>query len=72
MLKVGKCLLLDLLQKRNLSQSDFAIKLNMTKQQVNAYITNRNVMSLQTAVNVAFVLRCEISDLYEFEEVSEE
>ena len=72
MLKVGNCLLSDLLQERSISQTELAIRLNITKQQINAYINNRNIMSFQTALNVANVLNCELTDLYEIVKVDEE
>jgi len=72
MYRVGKCLLLDLLKARGLSQTDLAVKLGVSKQRINALAHNRRTMSLETAVNVAEVLKCDVKDLYELIEVSNE
>lgn len=67
MYTVGKCLLLDKLQKQGISQSELALKLGVSRQQVNALVHNRKIMSYQTAYNVALILKCDMSELYEFE-----
>lgn len=72
MYRVGKCLLLDLLKTRGLSQTDLAIELGVSKQRINAIVHNRRTMSLETAINVASALRCDVTDLYELVEVSNE
>lgn len=72
MYRVGKCLLLDLLKTRGLSQTDLAIELGVSKQRINAIVHNRRTMSLETAINVANALRCDVTDLYELVEVSNE
>lgn len=64
--KVGRCLLRDLLKDVGMSQLELAIRLNVTVQQINKYVTNRQKMSLQVAKNVAAILQCEIDDLYEW------
>ncbi|WP_231293331.1 helix-turn-helix transcriptional regulator [Sporosarcina sp. P33] len=46
-----------------------AKSLNVTKQQVNKYVTNRQRMSLETAKNISSIVHCEIEDLYEWIEV---
>jgi DNA-binding XRE family transcriptional regulator len=63
---VGKCLLSDRLIQVRMTQQELADKLGVTKQQINSYTTNRRMMSLTTAKNIAAVVRCEISDLYEW------
>lgn len=64
--KVGKCLLPLLLKESRITQSELADKLNVTKQQVNKYSTNKRVMSLSTAKNVATILNCRVEELYEW------
>lgn len=64
--KVGRCLLSDILKKSGMTQQELADKIGVTKQQINKYVTNRQVMSIQTAKNIAFVLNCRIDDLYEW------
>lgn len=69
---VGKCLLLDLLKSRRMSQSELAAHLGVSRQRVNALVHNHKVMSYQTAYNIAMILKCDMSELYEFEVVSDE
>lgn len=64
--KVGKCLLNDRLEYANITQSELARKLKVTRQQINKYVTNEQGMSLQVAYNIALILHCKIEDLYEW------
>lgn len=66
---VGNCLLRDLLLKRDMTQLELAERLNVAPQQVNHYVQNNRVMSIQTAMNVSRILNCNIEDLYEWKEV---
>lgn len=70
MYDVGKCLLSDRLLQSRMTQTDLADKLGITRQQINTYVTNRNIMTLPIAKNIAFVLNCEIDDLYVWERVN--
>lgn len=67
--KVGRCLLRDLLHKADMTQLNLAERLNITEQQINKYVNNRQKMSLQVAKNIASILNCGIEDLYEWIEV---
>lgn len=67
--KVGRCLLREILEIKGIEQKDLAIKLNVTKQQVNKYVTNKQGMSLEVAKNIAVILNCQIEDLYQWNEV---
>lgn len=67
MYRVGRCLLLDLLKVRGLSQVDLAVKLGVSKQRINAIAHNRATMSYETALNVSKLLNCTMEDLYEIE-----
>lgn len=71
MYEVGKCLLSDLLKQAHMSQQDLADKLCVTKQQINSYVTNKRIMSLQTAINIAAILNCNVNQLYELVYVSD-
>lgn len=71
MYKVGKCLLRYRLIDARMSQTDLAVKLNMSKGRINDYINNRREMSLGTAKSIAAALRCNIDDLYEWIPVKE-
>ncbi|PID15563.1 transcriptional regulator [Sporosarcina sp. P34] len=68
--KVGRCLLREILESKGMNQNDLAIKLSVTKQQVNKYVTNKQGMSLEVAKNIAVILDCQIEDLYQWNEVS--
>jgi transcriptional regulator with XRE-family HTH domain len=67
MYEVGRCRLKTLLRERNIQQKDLADKLNMSKQQINDYISGHtSTMSLKTAKNIASALGCHIEELYEW------
>lgn len=66
---VGRCLLREKLKDADMTQAELAIKLNVTEQQINKYVNNRQGMSLRVAKNIASVLNCTIEDLYEWIEV---
>lgn len=63
---VGKCHLRELLKKRGLNQTELALKLGVTPQQINHYITRKRVMTLSTAKSISTILNCDIEDLYDF------
>lgn len=63
---VGRCLLSDLLQKRDISQTNLAEHLGVSRQFVNGIINNREKMSLEIAYNISVILSCDIKDLYEW------
>ncbi|MBM7592223.1 helix-turn-helix transcriptional regulator [Brevibacillus fulvus] len=64
--KIGRCRLRQILRSRGIRQQQIADKLGMSKQQVNDYVNNRIVMSLETARRFAIALSCSIEDLYEW------
>ncbi|MBT2215882.1 helix-turn-helix domain-containing protein [Virgibacillus dakarensis] len=70
--KVGRCLLRSKLQDANMSQLELATKLNVTRQQINKYVSDPpTIMTLQVAKNIAAILHCSIEDLYEWIEVGD-
>lgn len=71
MFRVGKCLLRLRLRliDADMSQIELAEHLGVKIQQINKYVKNRQKMSIQTAKNVASILKCNIEDLYEWIEV---
>lgn len=69
MYDVGKCLLSDKLSETRMSQQELADRIGVTKQQINSYTSDTNVMSLPVAKNIATILRCEIGELYEWKKV---
>jgi putative transcriptional regulator len=60
----GKCLLLNLLERRRMTQSDLAAITGISKTQINEYIANTRKMSLANAYIISRALRCHIEDLY--------
>ncbi|RHW37288.1 XRE family transcriptional regulator [Neobacillus notoginsengisoli] len=70
--KIGRCLLLDLLRKKDMSQLQLAEIMGIRVQQINKYVLNKQRMSLQVAKNIATILNCKIDDLYEWIEVGNE
>ncbi|MFO1442910.1 helix-turn-helix transcriptional regulator [Bacillus sp. Bva_UNVM-123] len=63
---VGKCLLLELLNKSYMTQTDLSIKTGISKQQINEYIGGTRLMSIYNAKLIAKALACKIDDLYEW------
>lgn len=72
MYKVERCLLLDILQSRNMTQKELADKLNLPKQRIYEFVHNRTVMSYPTAFNIAEILECDMRDLYKMSTASKE
>lgn len=64
--RVGRCLLRDRLKDVGMSQQELAIRMEIKVQQVNKYVLNKQKMSIQVAKNIAFILNCNIEDLYEW------
>jgi DNA-binding XRE family transcriptional regulator len=64
--KVGRCLLQDRLDERDMEQVELAALMNVSKQQINKYATNKQKMSLKVAKNISIILKCSIDDLYEW------
>ena len=65
--QIGKCLLSEKLSHVGMTQSQLAERLNVTRQQVNKWATDRQGMTLETAKNICIVLDLErIDDLFEW------
>ncbi|WP_420489608.1 helix-turn-helix transcriptional regulator [Neobacillus vireti] len=65
--QIGRCLLSDRLREVGMSQSQLAERLNVSRQQVNKWATDRQGMSLETAKNICKVLDLDrIDDLFEW------
>lgn len=63
---IGRCLLQKLLDERRMTQLDLAVATGLHKSQINEYISNVRVMSLQNAKIIANCLNCHIDDLYQW------
>ncbi|KGR89344.1 helix-turn-helix transcriptional regulator [Lysinibacillus odysseyi] len=66
---VGRCLLRELLHRKDMTQVELAERLNVKPQQIQHYIQNNRVMSLKVAKNISVILNCNVDDLYEWVEV---
>jgi transcriptional regulator with XRE-family HTH domain len=64
--KIGRCRLRSILHARKLRQTRFAEMVGMSKQQINDYVNDRVIMSLETAMRFSKALDCRIEDLYEW------
>jgi DNA-binding XRE family transcriptional regulator len=51
-----------------MTQQELAEHIGLSKQTVSRYVNNSHVMSYQTALNIARVLKCQMEDLYEIRE----
>ena len=54
-----------------MSQTELAKRLGVTRQQINSYMDNERIMTLQTAKNISDIVGCSIEDLYEWIEVGD-
>lgn len=54
-----------------MSQQELAIKVKKTRQTISRYVNNQNVMSFETAANIASALNLQMEDLYELVEIDE-
>lgn len=68
-LRIGRCLLPQILKKVKLSQAEFADKVGMSESTISHYANNRRIMSLENAKIIANALRIPIDDLYEWSKV---
>lgn len=63
---VGKCLLPSLLRRSGITQTCLSDKTGISVSQLSMYINNKRMMSLQTAMLIAWALHCHIEELYEY------
>jgi transcriptional regulator with XRE-family HTH domain len=68
-LRIGRCLLSDLLNEARLSQVEFALMVGMSESTISHYVTKRRIMSLENAKIIAEALSVPIDDLYEWQKV---
>jgi len=47
-----------------MTQQDLADQLDITIQQINKYVLNRQKMSIETAYNISRILNCHMEELY--------
>jgi transcriptional regulator with XRE-family HTH domain len=65
----GKCRLLSLLKKANMTQQELAERVGKTPQRINDYIHGRKMMSMATAYTISRELGVEMHQLYTWEHV---
>ena len=63
-IEFGKCLLLELLHERDMTQTELAELTGITESQISLYISGKRKMSLLSAVKIAFALKCYVEELY--------
>lgn len=61
---LGECLLRDRLDVRGITPSEFARKMGVSRQYINKLMSGEKVMSLEFAINAAYLLECRPSDFY--------
>lgn len=71
-IKVGRCLLRDIIKTRGMTIQQLANRLGVSRQQVSKYVNDKKKMSFETALNVAAVLDVSVMELYEIIEVGTE
>lgn len=64
--KVERCLLSEILHKKDMSQTDLANLMGVKLPQINKYVLDKQNMSLEVAKNISHILGCQIEDLYEW------
>lgn len=69
-MKIGRCLLREVLKSRGISQNKLAHETELTKFQISDYVRGRHIMNLQNAYKIAKTLNCKVEDLYEVEKES--
>lgn len=65
-LRIGRCLLPQLIQRTGLTQAEFARRVGMSESTISHYANNRRIMSLENAKTIAATLGIHIDDLYEW------
>jgi putative transcriptional regulator len=65
-IKVGRCLLLDILQRKGMTQAELSEITHISTSTISSYISNRRKMELRNAKIIATALNCHIDDLYEW------
>lgn len=63
---VRKCLLLDILRRRGMTQVDLSDKTGISTTQINEYIAGTRKMSLANCKLIAHVLKVPMDDLYDW------
>lgn len=62
----GKCLLQNILDKRNMTQTELAKRTKIPRLMIWKYIHNKAPIPIENAYSIMYVLDCRLGDLYEF------
>lgn len=69
-LRKGRCRLPELLKNaNNMSQAEFARRMNVNESSVSRWINKEREMSFENAVQGSYILNCHAEDFYEWIEV---
>jgi putative transcriptional regulator len=68
---IGKCLLLNILKRKRMTQADLSDITGISRTQINEYISNTRKMSLANSILIAFTLRVHVEDLYDYRIIQE-
>jgi putative transcriptional regulator len=63
---IGKCLLSNLLRQKHMTSTDLSLITGISIYQLSKYINNKSTMSLQTALLIAWAMKCKVVDLYDW------
>ncbi|MEK3969412.1 helix-turn-helix domain-containing protein [Paenibacillus sp. FSL H7-0323] len=61
----GRCRLRYLLARTKITQAELSRRTGYSKQQISNWVNNRELMSFEAAATLAYVLKCQIEELYE-------
>lgn len=62
--RIGRCRLSELLLKAGTSQSELARRLSVTEPTVSNWCYGKKRISLERAIQISYILNCNIEDLY--------
>lgn len=65
-LRIGRCLLPQLIQKTGMTQTEFAHRIGINETTMSLYVNNKRIMSIENAKIIASALGVHIDDLYEW------
>jgi plasmid maintenance system antidote protein VapI len=61
---LGECQLQSLLKRANMKPAEFARQMECSRTYVSDLISGDKTMSLEFAINAAYILDCEVNELY--------
>lgn len=58
----------DMLIEQDISQNDFANAIGVDKSTISRYIQKQRMPTIKNVINMAYVLRCDVDELINFDE----